>query len=132
MRAKAVIRAKAIPYQVPVSQELSGHLGGVLQVVYLIFNEGYSAETTGAELSREAIRLGRLLLDLLQYDRIQEPEVMGLSGLMLLQESRRAAPPGPPPDGELILLEQQDWSLWNKDQIAEGIALTDSALQSRR
>jgi RNA polymerase sigma-70 factor (ECF subfamily) len=85
VRAKALIRDKAIPYQVPVSQELSGRLGAVLQVVYLIFDEGYSAETTGAELSREAIRLGRLLLDLLlldllQFDLIQEPEVMGLFG----------------------------------------------------
>jgi len=125
VRAKAVIRAKAIPYQVPVSQELSARLGAVLQVVYLIFNEGYLAETTGAELSREAIRLGRLLLNLLQ-----EPEVMGLLGLMLLQESRRAARTSP--DGDLILLEQQDRSLWNRDQIAEGILLTEGALRSRR
>src|SRR3984957_13896589 len=86
VRAKAVIRDKAIPYQVPVSQELSARLGTVLLVIYLIFNEGYTAETTSAELSREAIRLGRLLLDLLP-----EPEVMGLLGLMLLHESRRAA-----------------------------------------
>ena len=125
VRAKAVIRDKAIPYQVPVSQELSGRLGAVLQVVYLIFNEGYLAETTGAELSREAIRLGRLLLDL-----VQEPEVTGLLGLMLLQESRRAARTSP--DGDLILLEQQDRSLWNRDEIAEGISLTESALRSRR
>src|SRR5215472_8553916 len=125
VRAKAVIRDKAIPYQVPVSQELSERLGAVLLVVYLIFNEGYSAETTGAELSREAIRLGRLLLDLLP-----EPEVMGLLGLMLLQESRRAARTSP--DGDLILLEQQDRSLWNRDQIAEGISLTTSAVRSRR
>src|ERR1700688_4165237 len=125
VRAKAVIRDKAIPYQVPVSQELSARLGTVLLVVYLIFNAGYSAETTGAELSREAIRLGRLLLELLQ-----EPEVMGLLGLMLLHESRRAARTSS--DGDLILLEQQNRSLWNKDQIAEGISLTESALQSRR
>jgi RNA polymerase sigma-70 factor, ECF subfamily len=125
VRAKAVIRGKAIPYQVPVSQELPARLGAVLQVVYLIFNEGYLAETTGAELSREAIRLGRLLLHLLQ-----EPEVMGLLGLMLLQESRRAARTSP--DGDLILLEQQDRSLWNRDQIAEGISLTESALRSHR
>jgi RNA polymerase sigma-70 factor, ECF subfamily len=130
VRAKAVIRDKAIPYRVPAPQELSARLGAVLQVVYLIFNEGYSAETTGAELSREAIRLGRLLLDLLQLHSIQEPEVMGLLGLMLLQESRRAARTSP--DGDLILLEQQDRSLWNKDQIAEGISLTEGALQSRR
>ena len=101
VRAKAVIRDKAIPYQVPVSQELSARLGAVLQVVYLVFNAGYSAEATGAELSREAIRLGRLLLDLLP-----EPEVMGLLGLMLLQESRRAARSSA--EGELILLDQQD------------------------
>jgi RNA polymerase sigma-70 factor, ECF subfamily len=130
VRAKAVIRDKAIPYQVPVSQELSARLGTVLLVVYLIFNEGYSAETTGAELSREAIRLGRLLLDLLKLHLIHEPEVMGLLGLMLLQESRRAARTSP--DGDLILLEQQDRSLWNREQIAEGISLTESALRSRR
>src|SRR6202042_2677590 len=106
VRAKAVIRDKAIPYQVPASQELPARLGAVLLVVYLIFNEGYSAETTGAELSREAIRLGRLLLDLLP-----EPEVMGLLALMLLQESRRAARVSP--GGDLILLEQQDRALWD-------------------
>jgi RNA polymerase sigma-70 factor (ECF subfamily) len=125
VRAKAVIRDKAIPYQVPVSQELSARLGAVLQVVYLVFNAGYSAEATGAGLSREAIRLGRLLLD-----RLPEPEVMGLLGLMLLQESRRAARSSA--EGELILLDRQDRSLWNRDQIAEGIALTESALRSRR
>ena len=125
VRAKALIRDKAIPYQVPVSQELSDRLGAVLQVVYLIFNEGYSAEITGVELSREAIRLGRLLLDLLP-----EPEVKGLLGLMLLQESRRAARTSS--DGDLILLDQQDRSLWNRDQIAEGISLTESALRSGR
>jgi RNA polymerase sigma-70 factor (ECF subfamily) len=130
VRAKAVIRDKAIPYQVPASHELTARLGAVLQVVYLIFNEGYSAETTGAELSREAIRLGRLLLDLLQLHSIQEPEVMGLLGLMLLQESRRAARTSP--EGDLILLEHQDRSLWNKDQIAEGISLTESALKTQR
>jgi RNA polymerase sigma-70 factor (ECF subfamily) len=125
VRAKAIIRDRAIPYQVPVSQELSERLGAVLLVVYLIFNAGYSAETTGTELSREAIRLGRLLLDLLP-----EPEVMGLLGLMLLQESRRAARTSS--DGDLILLEQQDRSLWNREQISEGISLTESALRSRR
>jgi RNA polymerase sigma-70 factor (ECF subfamily) len=125
VRAKAVIRDKAIPYQVPVSEELSARLGAVLQVVYLVFNAGYSAAATGAELSREAIRLGRLLLDLLP-----EPEVMGLLGLMLLQESRRAARSSA--EGELILLDQQDRLLWNRDQIAEGIALTENALRSRR
>ncbi len=125
VRAKAVIRDKALPYQVPVTAELPARLGAVLLVIYLIFNEGYSAETTGAELSREAIRLGRLLLDLLP-----EPEVMGLLGLMLLQESRRAARTAA--TGELILLEQQDRALWNREEIAEGIALTESALRSRR
>jgi RNA polymerase sigma-70 factor, ECF subfamily len=130
VRAKAVIRDKAIPYQVPASHELSARLGAVLQVVYLIFNEGYSAEMTGAELSREAIRLGRLLLELLQLHLIDEPEVMGLVGLMLLQESRRAARTSA--DGDLILLDEQDRSLWNQEQIAEGISLTESALRSRR
>src|SRR6202023_2444649 len=125
VRAKAIIRDKAIPYQVPVTQELPARLGAVLQVVYLVFNAGYSAEATGAGLSREAIRLGRLLLDLLP-----EPEVMGLLGLMLLQESRRAARSSA--EGELILLDRQDRSLWDRDQIAEGIALTESALRSRR
>ena len=125
VRAKAVIRDKAIPYQVPVPEELSARLGAVLQVVYLVFNAGYSAELTGAELSREAIRLNRLLFELLP-----EPEVMGLLGLMLLQESRRAARCST--EGELILLDQQDRSLWNRDQIAEGISLTERALTSRR
>jgi RNA polymerase sigma-70 factor, ECF subfamily len=125
VRAKAVIRNKAIPYQVPLSEELSARLGAVLQVVYLVFNAGYSAEATGAELSREAIRLGRLLLDLLP-----KPEVMGLLGLMLLQESRRAARSSA--EGDLILLDRQDRSLWNRDQIAQGISLTESALRSRR
>src|SRR5579863_7197788 len=134
VRAKGVIRDKAIPYQVPVSEELWARLGTVLLVVYLIFNEGYSAATTGAEgsakLSNEAIRLGRLLLDLLRFHSIEEPEVMGLLGLMLLQESRRAARTSP--NGDLILLDEQDRSLWNREQIAEGIALTERALRSRR
>jgi RNA polymerase sigma-70 factor, ECF subfamily len=125
VRAKAVIRDKAIPYQAPDLQELPARLGAVLQVVYLIFNDGYSAEATRAELSSEAIRLGRLLLDLLP-----EPEVMGLLGLMLLQESRRAARISP--EGDLILLDHQNRALWNRDQIAEGISLTESALASRR
>ena len=126
VRAKALIRDKEIPYQVPASEELSTRLGAVLHVVYLIFNEGYSsAETRGAELSREAIRLGKLLLDLLP-----EPEVQGLLGLMLIQESRRSTRTSP--DGDLILLEHQDRSLWNKDQITEGISLTESALASSR
>jgi RNA polymerase sigma-70 factor (ECF subfamily) len=125
VRAKSLIRDKSIPYQVPTAQELPARLGAVLLVVYLIFNEGYSAETTGAQLSREAIRLGRLLLDLLP-----EPEVTGLLALMLLQESRRAARTSP--EGDLILLEQQDRSLWNREQIAEGVQLTENALRSRR
>jgi RNA polymerase sigma-70 factor (ECF subfamily) len=125
VRAKAVIRDKAIPYEVPVAQELSARLGAVLLVVYLVFNAGYSAQATGVELSREAIRLGRLLLDLLP-----EPEVMGLLGLMLLQESHRAARSST--EGELILLEQQDRLLWNREQIAEGTSLTERALASRR
>jgi RNA polymerase sigma-70 factor (ECF subfamily) len=125
VRAKSLIRDKSIPYQVPTAQELPARLGVVLLVVYLIFNEGYSAETTGAQLSREAIRLGRLLLDLLP-----EPEVTGLLALMLLQESRRAARTSP--EGDLILLEQQDRSLWNREQIAEGVQLTENALRSRR
>jgi RNA polymerase sigma-70 factor, ECF subfamily len=128
VRAKAVIRDKAIPYQVPGARELEARLGTVLLVVYLIFNEGYT--TTGAELSREAIRLGRLLLELLQLHSIEEPEVMGLLGLMLLQESRRTARSSP--DGDLILLDEQDRSLWNREQIAEGVALTERALRSRR
>ncbi len=104
VRAKAVIRAKALPYQVPESQDLPARLGAVLHVVYLVFNAGYSGDATAAALSLEAIRLGRLLLDLLPG-----PEVMGLLGLMLLQESRRAARSNP--EGELILLDHQDRSL---------------------
>ncbi|HSC31432.1 MAG TPA: RNA polymerase sigma factor [Gemmatimonadaceae bacterium] len=125
VRAKAVIRDKALPYEVPAPHELPARLGPVLHVVYLIFNEGYTAERAGAELSREAIRLGRLLLDLLQ-----QADVIGLVGLMLLQESRRTARSSP--NGDVILLEQQDRRLWNRDQIAEGIALTERALRSHR
>jgi RNA polymerase sigma-70 factor (ECF subfamily) len=114
---------------VPTPQELPERLGAVLQVVYLVFNEGYSAaagaEVTRAELTGEAIRLGRLLMELQP-----ESEVMGLLALMLLQESRRAARTSP--TGELILLENQDRSLWNKAQIAEGVALLERALNSRR
>ena len=125
VRAKAVVRDKAIPYEVPGAQDVPARLAPVLHVVYLIFNEGYSAELTGAELSHEAIRLGRLLLDLLP-----QPEVMGLLGLMLLQESHRAARTAP--NGDLILLERQDRSVWNREQIAEGVALTERALESHR
>ena len=129
VRAKAVIRDKAIPYQVPASQELPARLGAVLHVVYLVFNEGYSAaagaEVTRADLTGEAIRLGRLVSEL-----VPEPEVIGLLSLMLLQESRRAARMSPA--GELILLENQDRSLWNRAQIAEGVALLERALKSGR
>jgi RNA polymerase sigma-70 factor (ECF subfamily) len=129
VRAKAKIRETPIPYEVPAPQELPERLGAVLQVIYLVFNEGYSAaagvEVTRAELTWEAIRLGRLLTDLRP-----EPEVLGLLALMLLQESRRAARTSP--TGELILLENQDRSLWNREQIAEGVALLEKALKSRR
>lgn len=129
VRAKAKIRETPIPYEVPTPQELPERLDAVLQVVYLVFNEGYSAaagtEVTRAELTGEAIRLGRLLIEL-QPD----PEVIGLLALMLLQESRRAARTSP--TGELILLESQDRSLWNREQIAEGLALVEKALSSRR
>jgi RNA polymerase sigma-70 factor (ECF subfamily) len=129
VRAKAKIRETPIPYEVPTPQELPERLGAVLQVVYLVFNEGYSAaagaEVTRAELTGEAIRLGRLLIELQP-----EPEGIGLLALMLLQESRRAARTSP--TGELILLENQDRSLWNRAQITEGVALLEKALQSRR
>jgi RNA polymerase sigma-70 factor (ECF subfamily) len=129
VRAKAKIRDARIPYRVPPLEELPERLETVLQVVYLIFNEGYFASSgaalTRAELSSEAIRLGRLLLKLLP-----EPEVMGLLALTLLQESRRAARMSP--TSELILLENQDRSLWNREQVAEGIALVERALLSRR
>jgi RNA polymerase sigma-70 factor (ECF subfamily) len=129
VRAKAKIRETPIPYEVPTPQELPERLDAVLHVIYLVFNEGYSAaagaEVTRAELTGEAIRLGRLLADLQP-----EPEVIGLLSLMLLQESRRAARTSPA--GELILLENQDRSLWNREQIAEGVVLLEKALQSRR
>jgi RNA polymerase sigma-70 factor (ECF subfamily) len=129
VRAKTKIRETPIPYEVPTPQELPERLGAVLQVIYLVFNEGYSAaagaEVTRAELTGEAIRLGRLLVELRP-----EPEVIGLLSLMLLQESRRAARTSP--SGELILLENQDRSLWNREQIAEGVALLERALKSHR
>ena len=129
VRAKTKIREARIPYQVPGPAELPDRLDTVLQVIYLVFNEGYSASSgaslTRPDLSGEAIRLGRLLLELLT-----EPEVMGLLALMLLQESRRAARTSP--SGDLILLENQDRSLWNRDQIAEGLTLVERALLSRR
>jgi len=129
VRAKTKIREARIPYEVPRPEELPERLGAVLQAVYLVFNEGYSAaagaEVTRAELTREAIRLGRLLAEVQP-----EPEVIGLLALMLLQESRRAARTSS--TGELILLENQDRSLWNREQITEGVALVERALQSRR
>jgi RNA polymerase sigma-70 factor (ECF subfamily) len=154
VRAKAKIRETPIPYEVPPPHELPERLGAVLQVIYLVFNEGYSAaagaEVTRAELTGEAIRLGRLLLELrTEPERVGsemmgsqgvdpkgvasdaiDPEIMGLLALMLLQESRRAARTSP--TGELILLENQDRSLWNREQIAEGVALLETALNSRR
>ena len=129
VRAKAKIRDARIPYQVPAPDELPQRLDSVLRVVYLVFNEGYSASSgqslTRLDLSGEAIRLGRLLVELLP-----EPEAIGLLALMLLQESRRSARTSP--EGELVLLSDQDRSLWNRDQIAEGSALVENALISRR
>ncbi|HUF13193.1 MAG TPA: sigma-70 family RNA polymerase sigma factor, partial [Longimicrobiales bacterium] len=129
VRAKAKIRDARIPYQVPARAELPDRLDIVLHVVYLVFNEGYSASSgaslTRSDLSGEAIRLGRLLVELLP-----EPEGMGLLALMLLHESRRAARAGP--SGDLVLLDDQDRSRWNRDQIAEGLALVQRALASRR
>jgi RNA polymerase sigma-70 factor (ECF subfamily) len=129
VRAKAKIRDARIPYQVPTPAELPERLDSVLRVVYLVFNEGYSASSgdslTRVDLSSEAIRLGRLLVELLP-----EPEALGLLALMLLQESRRAARASPA--GELILLADQDRSLWNRGQIADGAALVERALASRR
>ncbi len=129
VRAKAKIRDACIPYEVPGRSELPERLEAVLRVVYLVFNEGYFASSgdslTRSQLSDEAIRLGRLLLELLP-----EPEVQGLLALMLLHESRRAARSGV--DGEVILLEAQDRSLWSRELIAEGEALVLQALHSRR
>ena len=134
VRAKAKIRETPIPYEVPTPQELPERLDAVLQVIYLVFNEGYSAaagaEVTRAELTGEAIRLGRLLAELQPEPEVMNPEVIGLLSLMLLQESRHAARTSP--TGELILLENQDRSLWNREQIAEGLALVEKALKSQR
>src|SRR6201987_6222198 len=139
VRAKTKIRETPIHYEVPAPEELLERLGAVLHVIYLVFNEGYSAaagaEGMRAELTGEAIRLGRLLTELHLTEPYlaelrPEPEVMGLLSLMLLQESRHAARTSP--TGELILLENQDRALWNKEQIAEGLALLEKALKSRR
>ena len=128
VRAKTKIRDARIPYEVPGTKELPERLDAVLRVVYLVFNEGYSA-TSGAsvtrgELSQEAIRVGRLLVELRP-----EAEAMGLLALMLIQESRRAARSRA--DGELVLLEDQDRNLWNRELIAEGVELTTRALKTR-
>jgi RNA polymerase sigma-70 factor (ECF subfamily) len=129
VRAKAKIRDERIPYLVPSGAELSQRLTAVLAVVYLLFNEGYAASSgpslTRSEISEEALRLGRMLVEL-----IPEPEVLGLTALMLLHESRRPARTGT--DGSVVLLDQQDRSLWNQAQIREGIALTERALSSLR
>jgi RNA polymerase sigma-70 factor (ECF subfamily) len=128
VRAKTKIRDARIPYEVPGPAELAERLDAVLRVVYLVFNEGYSPSAgdavTRAELSLEAIRVGRLVVELLP-----EPEAMGLLALMLIQESRRAA--RATESGELVLLEDQDRSLWDRKLIAEGVELTTRALKTR-
>jgi RNA polymerase sigma-70 factor (ECF subfamily) len=129
VRAKSKIRDARIPYEVPERAQLAERLDTVLRVIYLVFNEGYAASSgtslTRPDLSGEAIRLGRLLVELLP-----EPEAIGLLALMLLHESRRAARTSP--SGDLILLEDQDRSRWNREQISEGLTLVERALSSRR
>jgi RNA polymerase sigma-70 factor (ECF subfamily) len=129
VRAKAKIRDARIPYEIPVRADLPARLDAVLHVIYLVFNEGYSASSgaslTRHDLSGEAIRLGRLLGDLLP-----EPEATGLLALMLLHESRRAARTSS--TGEIVLLDEQDRSSWDRGMIAEGVALVERALGSRR
>jgi RNA polymerase sigma-70 factor (ECF subfamily) len=129
VRAKAKIKSARVPYQVPTEAELPERLDSVLRVIYLVFNEGYAASSgaflTRQDLSSEAIRLGRLLVELLP-----EPEAIGLLALMLLQESRRAARSSP--SGELILLDEQDRSLWDRGLITEGVELVQRALSSQR
>lgn len=129
VRCKARIREEKIPFEVPPEHELPRRLGAVLQVIYLVFNEGYYASSgesvTRVSLSGEAIRLGRLLHNLLP-----DPEVTGLLGLLLLQESRR--PARATPEGDIVLLEDQDRSLWDRDMIAEGLSLTEQAFSSKR
>ena len=129
VRAKGKIRDANIPYQVPSRPELPDRLDAVLHVIYLVFNEGYSASSgeslTRHDLSSEAIRLGRLLVELLP-----EPEATGLLALMVLHDARRAARTSPA--GELVLLEHQDRARWNRELIAEGLALVEQALSSRR
>jgi RNA polymerase sigma-70 factor (ECF subfamily) len=132
VRAKAKIRDAGIPYQVPEPEAWAERLDSVLRVIYLVFNEGYAASAgealTRADLSGEAIRLARLLVELLPPPG--EPEAVGLLALMLLHESRRAARTGP--DGDLVLLEDQDRARWNRELIVEGGALVERALASRR
>jgi len=129
VRAKAKIREARIPYEVPARAELPNRLDTVLRVIYLVFNEGYAASSgatlTRHDLSSEAVRLARLFLELLP-----EPEAQGLLALMLLHESRRTARTSA--DGEIILLDDQDRSLWNREQIAEGAEFVRRALRSRR
>ncbi|MEO8451573.1 MAG: DUF6596 domain-containing protein, partial [Gemmatimonadota bacterium] len=129
VRAKSKIRDAGIPYQVPSLADLPERLGGVLHVIYLVFNEGYSASSgeslTRHDLSSEAIRLGRLLTDLLP-----EPEAVGLLALMLLHDARRAARTSP--TGELILLDAQDRTRWDRQQIGAGLVLVEQALRSPR